>query len=114
MENLAAEAGNGAVIVAGDFNSTPDMHQFRQLLTNGYRRGRADRLRAGADVSLVSVHTSSHHHRSRRDAQRLGVLVENVFSSRHRSPGTASHCPDPREKAIMLSKRLIGLLPANT
>lgn len=37
MESLAAEAGEGAVIVAGDFNSTPDMRQFRQLLSNGYR-----------------------------------------------------------------------------
>ena len=37
MEGLADAAGSGAVIVAGDFNSTPDMRQFRDLLTNGYR-----------------------------------------------------------------------------
>ena len=37
MESLAEEVGDGAVIVAGDFNSTPDMRQFRQLLSNGYR-----------------------------------------------------------------------------
>ena len=37
MEGLSAEAGEGAVIAAGDFNSTPDMRQFRQLLKNGYR-----------------------------------------------------------------------------
>lgn len=37
MNNLAETAGQGAVIVAGDFNSTPDMRQFRDLLTNGYR-----------------------------------------------------------------------------
>ncbi|WP_422741884.1 endonuclease/exonuclease/phosphatase family protein [Mycobacterium sp. WMMD1722] len=34
---LAAAADPGAVIVGGDFNSTPDMWQFRDLLTNGYR-----------------------------------------------------------------------------
>lgn len=34
---LAEAAGSGAVIVAGDFNSTPDMRQFRDLLTHGYR-----------------------------------------------------------------------------
>lgn len=28
---------SGTVIAAGDFNSTPDMRQFRDLLTNGYR-----------------------------------------------------------------------------
>ena len=39
MESLAAEAGDGAVIVAGDVNSTPDMRQFRQLLGDGYRDG---------------------------------------------------------------------------
>jgi endonuclease/exonuclease/phosphatase (EEP) superfamily protein YafD len=32
-----ADAGPAAVIIAGDFNSTPDMRQFRDLLTNGYR-----------------------------------------------------------------------------
>lgn len=37
LDELAQTAGPGAVIVAGDFNSTPDMRQFRDLLTNGYR-----------------------------------------------------------------------------
>lgn len=37
LDGLAVAAGAGAVIVAGDFNSTPDMRQFRDLLTNGYQ-----------------------------------------------------------------------------
>jgi endonuclease/exonuclease/phosphatase (EEP) superfamily protein YafD len=37
LDDLAEAAGPAAVIVAGDFNSTPDMRQFRDLLTNGYR-----------------------------------------------------------------------------
>jgi endonuclease/exonuclease/phosphatase (EEP) superfamily protein YafD len=37
LDGLADAAGPGSVIVAGDFNSTPDMRQFRDLLTNGYR-----------------------------------------------------------------------------
>ncbi|HEY9264251.1 MAG TPA: endonuclease/exonuclease/phosphatase family protein [Mycobacterium sp.] len=37
MDALAETAGPGSVIVAGDFNSTPDMRQFRDLLTNDYR-----------------------------------------------------------------------------
>lgn len=36
LEGLAG-VGSGTVIAAGDFNSTPDMSQFRDLLTNGYR-----------------------------------------------------------------------------
>lgn len=37
LTDFADAAGPGAVIVAGDYNSTPDMRQFRDLLTNGYR-----------------------------------------------------------------------------
>ena len=36
LDNFAAAAGPGAVIVGGDYNSTPDMRQFRDLLTDGY------------------------------------------------------------------------------
>jgi endonuclease/exonuclease/phosphatase (EEP) superfamily protein YafD len=37
LEQLAKDAGAGAVIVAGDFNSTIDMRPFRHLLSDGYR-----------------------------------------------------------------------------
>lgn len=37
LADLATAAGQGAVIVGGDFNSTPDVEQFRALLTGGYR-----------------------------------------------------------------------------
>jgi endonuclease/exonuclease/phosphatase (EEP) superfamily protein YafD len=37
LNGFAEIAGPAAVIVGGDFNSTPDMRQFRDLLTNGYR-----------------------------------------------------------------------------
>ncbi len=37
LEDFAKAAGPAALIVGGDFNSTPDMRQFRDLLTNGYR-----------------------------------------------------------------------------
>jgi endonuclease/exonuclease/phosphatase (EEP) superfamily protein YafD len=36
LDRFAALAGRGAVIVGGDFNSTPDIRQFRDLVTNGY------------------------------------------------------------------------------
>ena len=39
MQRLADSAGVGSVIVAGDFNGTPDMREYRELLSNGYRDG---------------------------------------------------------------------------
>jgi len=36
LDDVAAHAANGTVIVGGDFNSTFDMLPFRALLTNGY------------------------------------------------------------------------------
>lgn len=37
LSAFALDADSGAVVVAGDFNSTPDMRQFRDLLSTGYR-----------------------------------------------------------------------------
>jgi endonuclease/exonuclease/phosphatase (EEP) superfamily protein YafD len=37
LARLADVAGDGAVLVAGDFNSTTDLRQFREALTDGYR-----------------------------------------------------------------------------
>jgi endonuclease/exonuclease/phosphatase (EEP) superfamily protein YafD len=37
MSDLAASAGAGCAIVAGDFNSTPDMREFRNLLRGGFQ-----------------------------------------------------------------------------
>lgn len=37
LHDFGHRADDGAVIVAGDFNSTPDMRQYRDLLTDGYR-----------------------------------------------------------------------------
>lgn len=36
LDKFARIAGPAAVIIGGDYNSTPDMRQFRDLLTNGY------------------------------------------------------------------------------
>jgi endonuclease/exonuclease/phosphatase (EEP) superfamily protein YafD len=37
MSDLAASAGAGCAIVAGDFNGTPDMREFRSLLRGGFQ-----------------------------------------------------------------------------
>lgn len=39
LKGLAEAVESGMVIAAGDFNSTPDMRQFRDLPTSGYRDG---------------------------------------------------------------------------
>lgn len=36
LSDVAVQAGDGGVLVGGDFNSTIDMQPFRRLLTNGY------------------------------------------------------------------------------
>ena len=53
LEQLAKGAGAGAVIVAGDFNSTTDMRPFRHLLSDGYRDA-AEQAGAGMTRSFPS------------------------------------------------------------
>lgn len=36
LNDLNSTAGGGAVIVAGDFNATPDIQNYRELLADGY------------------------------------------------------------------------------
>lgn len=58
LDHFAQVAGPDAVIASGDFNSTPDMRQFRDLLTDGYRDA----------------------------AAQVGALWEPTFPSRHWFP----------------------------
>jgi endonuclease/exonuclease/phosphatase (EEP) superfamily protein YafD len=37
LRQVAGQSGGGCMMVAGDFNSTTDMHPFRALLRDGYR-----------------------------------------------------------------------------
>ncbi|MCV7302834.1 endonuclease/exonuclease/phosphatase family protein [Mycobacterium barrassiae] len=50
LREVSREAGSGAVIVAGDFNSTLDMQPFRKLLAEGYRDAGEQ---AGAGLTLT-------------------------------------------------------------
>jgi endonuclease/exonuclease/phosphatase (EEP) superfamily protein YafD len=64
LPQLAA-AGDGAVIVAGDFNATRDLREFRRLLRDGYRDA-AEQAGAGltrthpADIRLPPVFAVDH------------------------------------------------------
>lgn len=55
MSDLAEHAGSPPVIVAGDFNSTPDMRQFRDLLDGGYRTA-ASQTGSGWSPTFPSFH----------------------------------------------------------
>lgn len=46
LATMATTAADGAVVVAGDFNATPDVRQYRDLSTAGYRDA-VDQLGAG-------------------------------------------------------------------
>jgi endonuclease/exonuclease/phosphatase (EEP) superfamily protein YafD len=54
LEAAARNAGSGAVIVAGDLNSTYDMQPFRRLLDVGYRDA-AEQAGAGLTRSFPSL-----------------------------------------------------------
>jgi endonuclease/exonuclease/phosphatase (EEP) superfamily protein YafD len=65
LANFAREAGPAAVLVGGDYNSTPNMRQFRDLLTNGYRDA-VEQTGSGfgptfrADIALPPLITIDH------------------------------------------------------
>ncbi len=88
LDNFAREAGPGAVIIGGDYNSTPDMRQFRDLLTNGYRdaveqlgAGYAPTFRANSDIPPVITID----HILTRNAAAKSIKTVTVEGSDHRA-----------------------------
>ena len=88
LDNFAHEAGPAAVIVGGDYNSTPDMRQFRDLLTNGYHdavqqtgSGFAPTFRA--DVAIPPVITIDHI--LTRNAVASSIKTVTIKGSDHRA-----------------------------
>lgn len=88
LDNFAREAGSAAVIIGGDYNSTPDMRQFRDLLTNGYRDA-VEQTGAGlaptfrADVPIPPVITIDHI--LTRNAAASSVRTVTIKGSDHRA-----------------------------
>ncbi len=88
LDSFAREAGPGAVIVSGDYNSTPDMRQFRDLLTNGYRDA-VDQTGAGyaptfkADSWLPPVITIDHV--LTRNAAASSIRTVKIKGTDHRA-----------------------------
>ncbi len=96
LDDFADVAGPGAVVVAGDFNSTPDMRQFRDLLTNGYRDA-AHQTGAGfvptfpANTSLPPVVAIDHV--LTRGATAASLRTETITGSDHLALLTTVHIP---------------------
>ncbi|GJF14885.1 hypothetical protein NGTWS1803_28570 [Mycolicibacterium cyprinidarum] len=88
MEGLADAAGPGAVIVAGDFNSTPDMRQFRDLLSNGYNDA-VEQTGAGFAPTFPSVRLFppliTIDHVITRNAATSSIRTISLRGSDHRS-----------------------------
>ena len=88
LNNFAAAAGPGAVIVGGDYNSTPDMRQFRDLLTDGYHDA-VDQIGSGfaptypADTWFPPLITIDHV--LTRNAAASSIKTVELPGSDHRS-----------------------------
>jgi endonuclease/exonuclease/phosphatase (EEP) superfamily protein YafD len=88
LDNFAREAGIASVIISGDYNSTPDMRQFRDLLTNGYRDA-VEQLGAGfaptfpADMWLPPLITIDHI--LTRNAAAASIRTVSIKGSDHRA-----------------------------
>ncbi len=88
LDNFAREAGPAAVIIGGDYNSTPEMRQFRELLTNGYRDA-VEQLGAGfaptypADFFIPPLITIDHI--LTRNAAAKSIKTLTVDGSDHRA-----------------------------
>jgi endonuclease/exonuclease/phosphatase (EEP) superfamily protein YafD len=88
LANFAQAAGPGAVIVGGDYNSTPDMRQFRDLLTDGYRdavgqTGSGFAPTYPSDTWFPPVITIDHV--LTRNAEALSIKTIEMPGSDHRS-----------------------------
>ena len=88
LDNFAREAGPAAVIIGGDYNSTSNMRQFRDLLSNGYRDA-VEQTGSGfgptfkADIALPPVITIDHI--LTRNAAVSSVQTITIKGSDHRA-----------------------------
>lgn len=81
LSEILADAGEGAAIVAGDFNATIDMEPFRQLLRGGFRdaaeqsgAGLAGTYPANSTVPpLLSIDHILTHNSSATDVQTIPI-----------------------------------------
>jgi len=99
LQAAAGNAGSGAVIVAGDLNSTYDMQPFRRLLDAGYRDAAEE---AGAGLTLSFPSQSWHgpvfgiDHVLVRNCTATAAQTVPVPGSDHRGLFTAIEIPvDP-------------------
>jgi endonuclease/exonuclease/phosphatase (EEP) superfamily protein YafD len=96
LQAAARNAGSGAVIVAGDLNSTYDMRPFRQLLDQGYRDA-AEQAGAGLTRSFPASAWFGIDHVLVRNATATSARTVPVPGSDHRGLSTVIEIPvDPK------------------
>ena len=84
---FAKNAGAGAVVVAGDFNATPDVRQLRDMLTDGYRDA-VEQLGAGFSPTFPAnrwyppLYTIDHVFT--RNSAAVVIKTVNIAGSDHR------------------------------
>ena len=95
LQAAARDAGSGAVIVAGDLNSTYDMRPFRRLLDEGYRDA-AEQAGAGLTPSFPARAWLGIDHVLVRNATATAAQTVPVPGSDHRGLSTVVEIPvDP-------------------
>jgi endonuclease/exonuclease/phosphatase (EEP) superfamily protein YafD len=92
LQQTAQSAGRGAVIVAGDFNSTRDMLQFRRLLREGYQDADERAVMGFVPTFIPTFHADSWlppmlgiDHVLTRGCSASSVHTVTMVGSRHRA-----------------------------
>ena len=95
LQAAGRNAGSGAVIVAGDLNSTYDMRPFRRLLDEGYRDA-AEQAGAGLTRSFPATAWFGIDHVLVRNAMATAAETVPIPGSDHRGLSTVIEIPvDP-------------------
>ena len=101
LERFAELGGPAAVIVGGDFNATPDIRQFRDLLSDGYRDA-VNQAGAGfaptfpAETWLPPLITIDHV--LTRNADAASVRTVSIKGSDHRGLLVAVRVPQDAQR----------------
>jgi endonuclease/exonuclease/phosphatase (EEP) superfamily protein YafD len=94
MEHLAAAAGHGAAIVAGDLNATADHKPFRRLLDTGYRdAGRQFGFAATYPADMAVPPLIRIDHVLTYNSTATDTHAVRIAGSDHLALGTTVHIP---------------------
>jgi len=97
LERLAAAAGSGAAIVAGDLNATADLKPFRRLLDTGFRDGSPPfRFAATYPANMPVPPLIRIDHILTYNSTATGAYTVRIAGSDHRALGAKVYVPNSR------------------